>query len=137
MLFRSPGDNLDPDLDPKVMWALRNLDFFPVEVNRASYDELMRVPGIGAVTARRILRARRMSSVGFDELKKMGVVLKRAKYFITCRGTYRGDRDFLPETIRSAMIGMEDGLQMSMFDSNWKLMEQGAAMEKLSESGVI
>ncbi len=136
-LFRGPGDNLDPDLDPKVTWALRNLDLFPVEVNRASYAELMRVPGIGAVTARRIIRARKMSSVGFDELKKMGVVLKRARYFITCRGKYTGDREFLPETLRSAILGMENGVQLSMFDSNWKSLEQGAAMEKLCESGVI
>ena len=76
-LFTEKSQNLDPDLDPKVTWALRNLDQFPVEVNRASYDTLMRIPGIGAVSARRIVRQRRLSAVKFDDLKKMGVVLKR------------------------------------------------------------
>lgn len=136
-LFSGRDENLDPDLDPKVTWALRNLDLFPIEVNRASYGELMRIPGIGNVTARRILRARRMGSVGFDEVKKMGAVMKRARFFITCRGRYYGDRELLPETVRAAMLCMEDGLQTSMFDSNWKLLEQGAAMEKLSEAGVL
>lgn len=136
-LFKSEDENLDPNIDPKVAWAIRNLDKFPVEVNRASYNELMRIPGIGDVSARRILRARKLGSVGFDELKKMGVVMKRAKYFITCRGKYQGDRAFLPETIRAAIIGMEDGLQMSMFDNNWHKLELGAAQEKLSEAGVI
>lgn len=136
-LFESQTENLDPDMDPKVAWAIRNLDRFPIEINRASYEELMRIPGIGDVSARRILRARRVGSVGFEEMKKMGVVMKRAKYFVLCRGRYYGDRDFLPETIRAAILGMESGLQTSMFDSNWKLLEEGAAQEKLSESGVI
>ena len=91
-LFTEKSQNLDPDLDPKVTWALRNLDQFPVEVNRASYDTLMRIPGIGAVSARRIVRQRRLSAVKFDDLKKMGVVLKRAKYFLTCSGRYYGEK---------------------------------------------
>ena len=110
-------DDLDPDMDPKVAWAIRNLEMFPVEVNRAPYDMLMRVPGIGAVSAKRIVRQRRFAAVRFDDLKKMGVVMKRAKYFVTCVGRYQGERRFEPETIRNAILQMEDGLQISMFDS--------------------
>ena len=114
-LFGKDEDDLDPALDPKVTWALRNLDMFPVEVNRAPYGMLMRVPGIGAVSAKRIVRQRRFSAVRFEDLKKMGVVMKRAKYFITCIGRYQGERRFEPETIRNSILQMEDGLQLSMF----------------------
>ncbi|MGX8773974.1 MAG: putative DNA modification/repair radical SAM protein [Bacillota bacterium] len=136
-LFRSGGENLDPDLDPKVTWALRNLDQFPVEVNRASYEELMRIPGIGHKSAMRIIRQRRFAAVRFDDLKKMGVVVKRAKYFVLCCGRYYGDRSFAPETIRNSLLQMESGLQLSMFDDNWNRLEEGERREKLSAAGVI
>ncbi len=73
-------------LDPKCDWALRHLEYFPVEINRASYQTLLRVPGIGYKSAQRIVKARRMNKLTFDDLKKIGVVLKRALYFITCSG---------------------------------------------------
>lgn len=136
-LFNKENSNLDPDLDPKVTWALRNLDQFPVEVNRASYGMLMRVPGIGAVSAKRIVRQRKIAAVSFDDLKKMGVVIKRAKYFLTCSGRYFGERNFDPETIRNAILQMEDGLQLSMFDNNWNKLEEGDRKEQLSQSGII
>ena len=127
----------ETDLDPKVTWALRNLDQFPVEVNRASYDTLMRIPGIGAVSARRIVRQRRLSAVKFDDLKKMGVVLKRAKYFLTCSGRYYGEKRFEPEVIRNAILQMENGLQMSLFDDQWNRLEEGPRQEKLSAAGLL
>lgn len=136
-LFTEKSQNLDPDLDPKVTWALRNLDQFPVEVNRASYDTLMRIPGIGAVSARRIVRQRRLSAVKFDDLKKMGVVLKRAKYFLTCSGRYYGEKRFEPEVIRNAILQMENGLQMSLFDDQWNQLEEGPRQEKLSAAGLL
>ena len=136
-LFTEKSQNLDPDLDPKVTWALRNLDQFPVEVNRASYDTLMRIPGIGAVSARRIVRQRRLSAVKFDDLKKMGVVLKRAKYFLTCSGRYYGEKRFEPEVIRNAILQMENGLQMSLFDDQWNRLEEGTRQEKLSAAGLL
>lgn len=136
-LFTEASQNLDPDLDPKVTWALRNLDQFPVEVNRASYDTLMRIPGIGAVSARRIVRQRRLSGVKFDDLKKMGVVLKRAKYFLTCSGRYYGEKRFEPEVIRNAILQMENGLQMSLFDDQWNRLEEGPRQEKLSAAGLL
>lgn len=136
-LFSEKEKNLDPDLDPKVTWALRNLDQFPVEVNRASYDTLMRIPGIGAVSARRIVRQRRLSAVKFDDLKKMGVVLKRAKYFLTCSGRYYGERRFEPDVIRHAILQMENGLQLSLFDDQWNRLEEGDRQEKLASSGLL
>ena len=136
-LFNEENANLDPDLDPKVTWALRNLEEFPVEINRASYEMLMRIPGIGSVSARRIIRQRKLSPVKFDDLKKMGVVLKRAKYFLTCSGRYYGERRFEQETIRNSILQMENGLQLSMFDNSWNRLEEGARQEKLASAGVI
>lgn len=94
-------------LDPKCDWALRHLELFPVEVNRAEYQTLLRVPGIGVKSAGRILAARRNGALDFATLKKLGVVLKRAVYFITCSGRMeqgtRLDQDF----ITSCLIGDE------------------------------
>ncbi len=87
-LLDENNPNFNLDLDPKCNWALKHLEVFPVEVNRADYELLLRVPGIGAKSALRIVKARRMGSLDFSDLKKMGVVLilKRALYFLTCGG---------------------------------------------------
>ena len=85
--------NFNTYLDPKCDWALGHLELFPVEIESADYDTLLRVPGIGVKSAGRIIRARRTGRVDFDSLKAMGVVLKRAIYFITCHG--RMFQDFL------------------------------------------
>lgn len=79
---------LDTQVDPKANWALNNLDLFPVEVNTASYETLLRVPGIGVRGAKLIMRARKQSTLGESELRKLGIALKRARYFITCNGAY-------------------------------------------------
>lgn len=73
-------------LDPKCDWAIRHLELFPVEIMKAPYDVLLRVPGIGPTSAKRIVQSRRYGSLGFEQLRKMGIVLKRAHYFITCQG---------------------------------------------------
>lgn len=78
--------DFNPQLDPKCNWAVNHPEEFPVEVNRAPYEKLLRVPGIGVTSAKRILRARRTAKLDFDGLKRLGVVLKRANYFITCQG---------------------------------------------------
>lgn len=114
-------------LDPKCDWALRHLECFPVEINRASYHTLLRVPGIGYKSAERIVKARRNTKLDFADLKKIGVVLKRALYFITCSGkmmyntkleenyicsNLMADRTQIPRDIR------ESGYQqISLFDS--------------------
>ena len=84
----SEGESFDPLLDPKSNWAMRNLHIFPLEVNTAPYELLLRVPGIGVTSAKRIIIARRAHSLSFEDLKKLRVVLKRAAYFITCKGKY-------------------------------------------------
>ncbi|MDO5423946.1 MAG: putative DNA modification/repair radical SAM protein [Eubacteriales bacterium] len=85
-LLSEKRPNFNVFLDPKSDWAVGNLDQFPIEVNRADYYTLLRVPGIGPKSARRIVNARRFGSLRFEDLRKMGVVLKRALYFITCSG---------------------------------------------------
>lgn len=115
-------------LDPKCDWALRHLEKFPVEVSRADHAALLRIPGIGVRSARRILKARRYGTLDFDMLKKFGVVLKRAGYFITCEGqtcrTIRLDEDFLTGELiaddRKKRFQIEDPhgryRQLSLFD---------------------
>ncbi len=101
-----PGEdeNLDLNMDPKCQWALRNLHMFPVEINKADYSLLLRVPGIGVLSARKIVAARRVCSLDFDNLKKLGIVLKRAKYFITCKGKMmEGLSAFTEETLHGRL----------------------------------
>lgn len=109
---------LDPQLDPKITWALRHPEMFPIEVNKASMEELLRIPGIGMVSAKRIVRQRRFSAVRFEDLKKMGVTVKRAKYFVTCGGRYRGGIDLDPGRIRSCLLPDHGEEQLSMFGGN-------------------
>lgn len=85
-LLSEERPNFNARMDPKCDWAIRHLEQFPIEVQTASYDTLLRVPGIGPKSAGRIVKARRYGHLEFDHLKKMGVVLKRAHYFITCGG---------------------------------------------------
>lgn len=85
-LLSEERPNFNMFLDPKCNWALSHLEYFPVEINRAPYQTLLRVPGIGTKSAQRIVQARKFGNLGFEDLKKIGVVLKRALYFITCSG---------------------------------------------------
>ena len=127
--------NFNPYLDPKCNWAVQHYGLFPVDVNRAPFEMLLRVPGIGPKSARRIWHARKLSSLGLDELKRMGVVLKRAQYFITCRGfagAHPGRGSAGRERITRALIdpnvfsgGVE---QLSMFSP--------PAVDRLVEQGV-
>ncbi len=121
-LLTRDSPNFDPEVDPKANWALKNIALFPVEVNRAEYEMLLRVPGIGVVTARRIVSSRRFARLGYEDLKKLGVVLKRAKYFLLCNGKYYGEGDGNAGLIRSRLV-LEDPdakrlnpAQLSMFD---------------------
>lgn len=103
-LLKNENDNFDLNYDPKTQWALTNLDYFPVEINKASYEMLLRIPGIGVNSAKKILKIRRVHNLTFDDLKKLRVVLKRAKYFITCSGKYYGDVTFDDISIRNKII---------------------------------
>jgi len=107
---------LDKDLDPKTVWALNHLDFFPVEVNKASYEELLRVPGIGTVSAQRIVKQRRSRPLSFDILKSLGIVLKRARYFITASGFFTDMPDDPIEIRRKLLSDEQRSLQLPLFD---------------------
>ncbi|MCL2456564.1 MAG: putative DNA modification/repair radical SAM protein, partial [Defluviitaleaceae bacterium] len=98
-LFQNADENLSLEMDPKCHWAVQNLSQFPVEINTADYLTLLRVPGIGQISAQKIIAARRIGKIDFDGLKKMRVVLKRAKFFITCNGKTYEKIPLLPEII--------------------------------------
>ena len=112
--------SLDPYLDPKCNWALNNLELFPVDVNRCEYEMLLRVPGIGVKSALRIRLARRTARLRLEDLKKLGVVLKRAQFFITCEG-YSGAVHQSRTRMASALLAPDvfDGgaQQLSLFDA--------------------
>ncbi len=128
-----PG--LDLAFDPKTAWALGNLDKFPVEVNKASYEEILRVPGIGVTSAKRIVRARRAGPLALDDLKKLGVVMKRAVYFVTAGGKYGGVKKESEEAIKVKLLehkgaggaaGGEGNGQLDLF-SQGELVKEGLA----------
>lgn len=111
-------------LDPKCDWALRHLDIFPMEISSASYSDLLKVPGIGNKSAWRIIQARRQGSLDFSALKKMGVVLKRAQYFITCQGKMLYRIPIEEDFITRQLTGAEKG-------TSWE-MEHPQSYEQLS-----
>ena len=125
-LLDEENQNFNVYLDPKCCWAIRHLESFPVEINRADYYTLLRVPGIGYKSAGRIVKARRWGCIGFEDLKKMGVVLKRALYFITCSGKMmypvRMDEDTITRNLLNTKERLPEGAdgmtfrQLSLFD---------------------
>ncbi len=106
-ILSQASPHLDERIDPKAAWALRNLDLFPVDINRASYEELLRVPGLGIISARRIINTRRVALIREEDLKKIGLVLKRAKYFISINGKYLTDSSCSYQDIAAAMRKIE------------------------------
>jgi len=119
-LLDEKNPNFNLLIDPKCNWALNHYDYFPVEVNTAPYETLLRVPGLGVTGAKKILRARRVGKLDFSDLKKMRIVLKRAQYFITCKGkTVLGIR-YDPEAVLRGLLS----------EQSWELA--GSPMEQLS-----
>ena len=116
--------NLDPRMDPKCCWALRHLQFFPVEVNRADYEALLRVPGIGVTSARRILTARRVGPLTFEGLKRLGVVLKRAQYFLTCSGRCLEGLRVSEDGLLRHLLALESPAQTSPMGEQLSLFDQ-------------
>ncbi len=125
-LLDEENPNFNVYLDPKCCWALKHLEVFPVEINRADYHTLLRVPGIGYKSASRIVKARRMGCIQFEDLKKMGVVLKRALYFITCSGRMmypvRIEEDYITRNLLNTRERLPEGAdgmtyrQLTLFD---------------------
>ncbi len=124
-LLNEKNPNFDINFDPKTTYALNNIHLFPVEINKAPYNTLIRIPGIGIRGAYKIVSARRISSLDFSDLKKLGIVMKRAQYFITCKGKYYGAVAFDDLRIRKALTPKfdlnsidEGATQLSFFDNN-------------------
>lgn len=139
-LLPDEQSNLERMVDPKASWALRNIAKFPLEVNKASYEELLRVPGIGVKAAKKIVRARRYHRLGFDDLKTLKISLKRAGWFITCNGKMASGfalnpdiaRRHLEDATRATGAGrkLKRGLvegQMSLFDAPGPHARDGCA----------
>jgi predicted DNA-binding helix-hairpin-helix protein len=97
--------NLDLDIDPKLGWALRNLHQFPIDINKADYRMILRVPGIGVGSAIKIVKARKFRQLGWDELKRFGIAVSRAKHFIVCSMMDQMPRDIDPMALRSKILG--------------------------------
>ena len=123
-LLDAQHPDFNPLVDPKCSWALAHLDFFPVEVNTADYEALLRVPGVGVTSAKRILVARRAGRLRVEDLRKMGVVMKRAQYFLTASGKRAEGLLFTPDSLLRNLIAAErpllpgaEPLQLSLFDA--------------------
>jgi len=106
-LLDEQSPNFNTQVDPKCSWALAHLDFFPVEVNTADYETLLRVPGIGVTSAKRILVSRRAGRLQIDNLRKLGVVMKRAQYFLTASGKMADGLRFTPDSLLRGLIAAE------------------------------
>jgi len=107
-LLSEENPNFDINFDPKTNWALKNIHIFPLEINKAPREMLLRIPGIGEKSVQRIIAIRKVSNITFEDLKKIGVVLKRAQYFLTCNGKYYGDVSFDEPLIRDKLAPKED-----------------------------
>lgn len=116
--------NLDLDIDPKLSWALRNPHSFPIELNTADYEMILRVPGIGVKSAKKIVSARRFAQLNFDHLKQMGVVLKRAKYFITCQTRSLNRRDYDMQEIRNRILFGDGSIRSALLTQQLDLFKQ-------------
>ena len=129
------GENLAVEYDPKCAWALKNMHLFPVEINRADVETLLRVPGIGAKGAYKIVAARRFAKLTFEDLQKMRIVLKRARHFITCGGRFYGAET--EDRVRTALTVAErlDGAkQLSFFDGNESALLRKSERQSISLS---
>ena len=123
-LLDESRQNFDTRMDPKCSWALSHLDFFPIEINTADYETLLRIPGIGVTSAKRIIAARRTGRLQVDDLKKLGVVMKRAQYFLTVSGKMADGLRFTPDTLFQSLVAADraslpqpEVQQLSLFSS--------------------
>lgn len=136
-LLSEDRPNFNVLLDPKCDWALRHLELFPVEINQADYQMLLRIPGIGVKSAGRIIRARKSTRLTFEHLKKLGIVLKRALYFITCNGKMMYKTKIEEDYITRNLLSVKEKLpidaggitykQLSLFDDKTFLESQSGA----------
>ena len=145
-LLSEENPNFNVLLDPKCNWALKHLEMFPVEINRAEYATLLRVPGIGYKSAGRIVKARRTAVLGFEDLKKIGVVLKRAIYFITCNRKMMYPMKIEEDYIMRNLLDVKEKLpahiehmsyqQLSLFDDVNFRMEQFTIRDHMGKTEI-
>jgi len=124
-LLNKDNPHLDIDIDPKFSWALRNLHYFPVDINTATKEQILRIPGIGNTSALKILQARKFGKLRTDQLKKIGIAYNRAKHFMTCLdsefslGSLQGHQIkslvLCNSKSKTAKLGNMGGEQLSLF----------------------
>lgn len=142
-ILNEKSPNFDPLLDPKCNWALKNLHLFPVDINSAPYEMLLRIPGIGVKSARRICAARRVRSLDFDGLKKIGVVLRRARFFVTVNGRYMDNLkvsgNFIAQNLiadsKDRHVEEQNTYQLSLFDKKPPLLDVKDEVRAFLNSG--
>lgn len=124
-LLNEQNPNFNLLIDPKADWALRHMEEFPKEINKVGYYDLLKVPGLGPTSARKIISSRKFFTITFEDLKKMGISLKRAKYFILCNGAYFAAKDVFKKDFIEANLVLENknqnllkGTQLSLFYEN-------------------
>jgi putative DNA modification/repair radical SAM protein len=103
-ILNDANPNLDVDIDPKLSWAIRNMQHFPVDINKADYKMILRIPGIGVMSAKKIVQARKFGRLRIDQLKKIGVAYNRAKHFITCADSPYQLRDYQGTQIKAFIM---------------------------------
>ncbi|MBW6411717.1 putative DNA modification/repair radical SAM protein [Clostridium weizhouense] len=136
-LLKNENDNFDLNFDPKTSWALSNLNDFPIEINTASYEKLLRIPGIGVTSAKRIIKVRRVHRLTFDDLKKLRITLKRAKYFITCNGKYYGEVSFDDNKIKNKLLEQNIIKSTEPHPDQISFFDESKLDEKITPSGII
>ncbi len=145
-ILNEKNQNFDPLLDPKCNWAMHNLHLFPIDVNSAPYEMLLRVPGIGVKSASRIRKARKVRSLDFEVLKRIGVVLRRARFFILCNGRYMDNlkisesfimQNLLADAAGSTGIKEPCAHQLSMFDEAQPKIEVKKAVSAFLTEGAL
>jgi putative DNA modification/repair radical SAM protein len=113
--------HLDMDIDPKLSWALRNLQLFPIDINKADLSVIMRIPGIGVGSAKKIVTARKFTRLTFEHLKKFGIALNRARHFISCQADDFIHRDLLPTQLKDLIINTSTSKYQPNFSPQLKL----------------
>lgn len=121
-ILNEQNPNLDEELDPKMVWALNNMQYFPMEINKASLEELIRIPGIGVKSAYKIINARRFKKLRFDDLKFLKISIKKAKYFIVCNGKYQKEIPLYRENIKLDFLTPKKKQEPSLFDLDYSAL---------------
>ncbi len=119
-ILNDRNPRLDLDIDPKFSWALRNTHVFPVNINTAEYEMILRIPGIGVASAKKIISARKFGALAAEQLKKLGVAFNRARYFIICKNDYIL-KDFLPSQIKQLVLNESQSKYLKTASSQFSL----------------